>query len=92
MNQEFAQSDKEENKLKLLVLTQNNCRYCEQLKTFLRSEDVEFETVNMSEQPEYQEKYDVMGAPTTLLLDDEEVVAKLTGFDYEALETLIEQL
>lgn len=78
--------------MRLLVLTQNNCRYCETLKSFLKSEDVEFDTVNMSEHPEYQEKYDVMGAPTTLLLDDEEVVAKLTGFDPEALETLIEQL
>jgi glutaredoxin len=78
--------------LNLLVLTQNNCRYCEQLKQHLNNEQVEFETINMSEHPEYQEKYDVMGAPTTLLLDEDEVVAKLTGFDREGIETLIEQL
>jgi glutaredoxin len=78
--------------MKLLVLTQNNCRYCEILKSYLNDEQVEYETINMSEKPEYQEKYDVMGAPTVLLFDDEEVIAKATGFNPEVLETLIEQL
>lgn len=78
--------------MRLLVLTQNNCRYCETLKSFLNDQGVVYNIVNMSEQPEYQEKYDVMGAPTVLLLDDEEVIAKTTGFDPSILETLIEQL
>jgi thioredoxin 1 len=62
------------------------------VKQYLDGAEVEYETVNMSEQPEYQEKYDVMGAPTILLLDDEEVIAKATGFDPATLDTLIEQL
>lgn len=78
--------------MRLLVLTQNNCRYCEEVKSFLTDQEIEFETINMSVQPEYQEKYDVMGAPTILLLDDEEVITKTTGFNPEILNTLIEQL
>ena len=78
--------------MKLLVLTQNNCRYCGLVKQYLDGEQVEYETINMSEQPEYQEKYDVMGAPTILLLDEDEVIAKATGFDPDTLETMIEQL
>jgi thioredoxin 1 len=78
--------------MNLLVLTQNNCRYCEQVKQFLNNQDVEYETINMSDHPEYQEKYDVMGAPTILLLDDGEVITKTTGFNPAVLETLIEQL
>lgn len=78
--------------MELLVLTQNNCRYCENVKNFLNEEQVEYKTVNMSEQPEYQEKYDVMGAPTVLLLDDEEVIIKTTGFNPEVLQTMIEQI
>jgi thioredoxin 1 len=78
--------------LKLLVLTQNNCPNCEKLKSHLHNQEVEFETINISRQPEYIEKYDLMGAPTTLLLDEDEVVAKLTGFDREGIDTLIEQL
>lgn len=78
--------------MNLLVLTQNNCRYCEQVKEFLKDQEVEFDTFNMSDQPEYQEKYDVMGAPTILLLDDDEVITKTTGFNPAVLETLIEQL
>jgi glutaredoxin len=78
--------------MKLLVLTQNNCRYCEQVKLFLNDEQVEYETINMSEHPEYLEKYDVMGAPTILLLDEDEVIAKTTGFNPGDLEVMIEQL
>jgi thioredoxin 1 len=78
--------------MKILVLTQNNCRYCGMVKQYLDDSQVEYETVNMSEQPEYQEKYDVMGAPTVLLLDEDEVITKTTGFNVEILDTLIEQL
>lgn len=78
--------------MNLLVLTQNSCRYCGMVKQYLDNAEVEYETVNMSEQPEYQEKYDVMGAPTILLLDEDEVIAKVTGFNPETLDTLIEQL
>lgn len=78
--------------MKILVLTQNNCRYCGMVKSYLDDNQVEYETVNMSEQPEYQEKYDVMGAPTVLLLDEDEVIIKTTGFDVGVLETMIDQL
>lgn len=78
--------------MNLLVLTQDQCRYCGMVKQFLDNQEVEYETINMSEKPEYQTKYDVMGAPTILLLDDEEVIAKTTGFNPQVLETLIEQL
>lgn len=62
------------------------------VKQYLDDREVEYETINMSEQPEYQEKYDVMGAPTVVLLDDDEMVTKVTGFDPETLEVLISQL
>lgn len=78
--------------MKLLVLTQNNCRYCGMVKQYLDNEQVEYETINMSDHPEYLEKYDVMGAPTVLLLDEDEVIVKTTGFNPQVLETMIEQL
>jgi thioredoxin 1 len=78
--------------MNLLVLTQNNCRYCGMVKQYLDDNQVEYETVNMSEQPEYQEKYDVMGAPTILLLDEDDVISKTTGFNPSVLETFIDQL
>jgi thioredoxin 1 len=78
--------------MKLLVLTQNNCRYCEQVKLFLNNADVEYGTINVSNHPEYIEQYNVMGAPTVLLLDEDEVIAKTTGFNPGDLETMIEQM
>jgi thioredoxin 1 len=78
--------------MKLLVLTQNNCRYCGMVKEFLDNQEVEYETVNVSDHPEYQEKYDMMGAPTIILLDEDEVISKTTGFNPPVLETFIDQL
>lgn len=78
--------------MELLVLTKNDCRFCGMVKNFLDEEEVEYKTVNMSDEPDYQEKYDVMGAPTILLLDDEEVIAKSSGFQPGDLSTMIEQL
>lgn len=78
--------------MKILVLTQNNCRYCGMVKQFLDNEEVIYDTINMSEQPEYKDKYDVMGAPTVLLLDGEEVIVKSTGFNVDDLETMIDQV
>lgn len=78
--------------MNILVLTQNNCRYCGMVKQYLDDNEVEYDTVNMSDETEYQTKYDVMGAPTIVLLDDEEVIAKSTGFDPDTLDTFIGQL
>jgi glutaredoxin len=78
--------------MRILVLTQNNCRYCEMTKAYLNDQEVEFDVINTSNEPSYIEKYDMMGAPTVLLLDDEEVIIKSTGFNPEDLETMIEQL
>lgn len=79
--------------MKLLVLTQDNCRYCDMVKNYLVSKNVIFDVINLSTHPEYQDKYDVMGTPTILLMDGEEVVAKTYGFfNPETLDTFIDQL
>lgn len=78
--------------MELTVFTQNNCRYCGATKNFLNDNEVEFKEINISIEPEYIEKYDLMGAPTVILFDGEEVVAKSTGFEPDVLETFIEQL
>lgn len=78
--------------MELLVLTQNNCRYCKLAKQFLDSEEVDYKEVNVSNNPEYVETYNLMSAPTILLLDDGEEIVRSTGFDQGELQELIDQL
>jgi len=79
--------------MKLTVFTQNDCRFCGMTKGFLDDREVKYETINISDEPEYINKYDLMGAPTVVLFDEEnEEVARTTGFNPEELGVLIDNL
>lgn len=79
--------------MKLTVFTQNACRYCGEAKNFLDARDVSYETINVSDNPEYVDGLGLMGAPTIILYDeDNDEVARTTGFKPEELEAIIENL
>lgn len=78
--------------MEILVLTQDNCRYCKLTEQYLDREEVNYDEVNVSEHPEYVGKYNLMGAPTVLLLDGDEEVSRSTGFNSNDLDVMIEQL
>jgi thioredoxin 1 len=81
--------------MKLVVVSQNGCNPCQQVKNFLKDEGVEFELVNISETPEAIEEYGVMSTPVTILIDEEddnEEIGRVNGFDEEAIEVLVDQL
>lgn len=78
--------------MKLVVFTQNGCRPCAMVKNFLQGNDVEFETVNVSENPEAIEEHGIMSTPVTILFDEDEEIGRVVGFNPEDLEVLAEQL
>lgn len=56
---------------KLVVYTTNTCAYCQMVKKFLDSKKVEYEVVNLNENPErQQEAYDISGALTVPITTD----------------------
>lgn len=71
------------------VYSTPTCPYCEQLKSFLRENDVEFEDIDVSESEEDKEemveKSGQMGVPVVDV--DGEIVI---GFKKEKLEELLE--
>lgn len=56
---------------KLTVYTTDTCGYCSMVKRFLDSKKIEYEVVNLSENPERQkEAYEMSGALTVPVTTD----------------------
>lgn len=79
--------------MKLLKLEQPNCRNCGIVGQFLSNQGVEFETVDVSKNPDMAVKYDIMSTPVVILLDESgEEVERSAGFNPGQLEEMINKL
>lgn len=78
--------------MNLIVITQNGCDPCQRVKNYLNDEDVQFETVNINEDRSAIDKYGVMSAPVTILMDEDEEVARVIGYQESEIDVLISQL
>ena len=76
-------------KKKVIVFSTNTCPYCHMVKDYLKENNIEFEDINLSENPERAnemiEKSGQQGVPVILV--DEDVVV---GFDREKLKELLD--
>ncbi len=86
--------------MKAIVFTSNYCPYCrvfkrtvERLKNELDGL-VKFDVVNVDENRELAEKYEVMMVPTVVITKGDEVVGGFMGYaDYKtAREAILEQI
>ena len=76
-----------------MKLEQQNCRSCVFVSKFLNDKGVEFEVVDVTEQPDVASQYGVMGVPVTILLDEEgKEVQRSVGFNPEQLENIVAKL
>ena len=82
--------------MKIKFITQNVCAGCEILDNYLKNEhpDVEVEKINIDKEPDAVEKFDVMGTPTLILWDDEEIeeVTRHVGFRMGEDEDKVDEL
>jgi len=79
--------------LKILKLEKHNCRPCDMVENFLQDQNVEYDKINIEENPETSMQYGVMSVPVTLLLDDNGLeVDRVIGFNPPEIEKLIEKL
>ena len=80
--------------MKLIVISQKVCSACRVLENYLKNEhpELEYEHINISENPDAIEKYGVTGTPTTILWDDEdgEELTRHIGFDFDGGDDIIE--
>jgi thioredoxin 1 len=68
--------------MKLKKLEKYRCTYCNQLSDYLNQTGVEYESVNVEDNPEEASKYGVMTLPVLLLLDDDgNEVERMLGYN-----------
>jgi thioredoxin 1 len=79
--------------MKLLKLYQPNCRPCVFVENFLQDRGVEYQSINVQEEPEAAVEFGIMSTPVVVLCDDEgKEVKRSSGFNPPELENLISQL
>ncbi|MCY9156341.1 thioredoxin family protein [Bacillus haynesii] len=79
--------------MRLIKLEQPNCNPCKMVSNYLEQADIQFETVDVTQEPEVASRFDVMGVPVTILLNDHgEEVNRSVGFKPKELEELLKEL
>jgi len=79
--------------MKLLKLERKGCSPCMLVGNYLDSNGVEYEKVDVEDQPNIAVLYNVLSVPVTILLDDNgNVVKESKGFKPPELDELIAQL
>ncbi|MCY7948352.1 thioredoxin family protein [Bacillus atrophaeus] len=79
--------------MRLIKLEQPNCNPCKMVSDYLEHEDIQFETVDVTQEPEVASRFSVMGVPVTILLNDQgEEVNRSVGFKPNELDELLKEL
>ncbi|SNZ10033.1 thioredoxin 1 [Terribacillus aidingensis] len=79
--------------MKLLKLEQPDCRGCVEVGNILNNSEVEYEAIDVVENPEVADRYGVMGLPLTLLVDDKgKTLQRAVGVDRPAIVEMIEKI
>ncbi|AVB11533.1 Thioredoxin [Bacillus velezensis] len=79
--------------MKIIKLEQPNCNPCKMVSNYLNEVGVEYETVDVTQEPEVAAQFEVMGVPVTILLNEqEEEVNRSIGFKPDELDALINDL
>ncbi len=67
--------------MRLIKLEQPNCNPCKMVSNYLEQADIQFKTVDVTQEPEVASRFGVMGVPVTILLNDQgEEVKRSVGF------------
>ncbi|MED1818933.1 thioredoxin domain-containing protein [Bacillus subtilis] len=79
--------------MRLIKLEQSNCNPCKMVSNYLEQADIQFETVDVTQEPDVASRFGVMGVPVTILLNDQgEEVNRSVGFKPNELDELLKEL
>ncbi|MEC3668956.1 thioredoxin domain-containing protein [Bacillus velezensis] len=79
--------------MRLIKLEQPNCNPCKMVSNYLEHADIQFEAVDVTQEPEVASRFSVMGVPVTILLNDQgEEVNRSVGFKPNELDELLKEL
>lgn len=77
---------------KIVKFEKEDCNPCVMVTKFLEDNKIVFDVVNPFERPELAMRYKVRSVPTTILMDQEEELDRIVGYDLERLNTMIGRL
>ncbi|KJR69208.1 thioredoxin family protein [Bacillus velezensis] len=79
--------------MRLIKLEQPNCNPCKMVSNYLEQAGVEYEVVDVTQNPEAAAQFGVMGVPVTFLLNEQgEEVKRSIGFKPNELDELLKEL
>jgi glutaredoxin len=79
--------------MKLLKFSRVGCVPCQVVGNLLNDKEVEYEEVDVTEDEEIREKYDIHSVPVLILVDDQEqIVGRVNGLNPTAIEELLSKI
>lgn len=77
---------------KIIKFEKSDCNPCVMVSKHLDSKSTVFETINPFNNPEVAVKYKIRSVPTTLLIENDEVLMRSIGYQPDELNQIIEAL
>ncbi len=77
---------------KIIKFEKEDCNPCIMVSEYFKASSIPFDVVNPFNNPEVAMKYKVRSVPTTLLIDDDEVLMRVIGFQPSELKSMIDSL
>lgn len=74
---------------RILKFQRENCNPCNMISAFMDAEGIEYEAVDVYENPELTAEYGIMSVPVVILLDGEEEVGRVNGYNPSGLMNLL---
>lgn len=78
--------------MKLIKFEKDDCVPCSEVSKYLDSKNIQYERINAFNNPQLAVKFKVRGVPTLILLDEENEIDRIVGFDVAKIDSLLEKL
>lgn len=77
---------------KIVKFEKEDCQPCVMVSEYFSTRNIAFEAINPFNQPEIAMKFRIRSVPTTLLLEEDQEVMRVVGYQPQELSTLVESL
>lgn len=77
---------------KIIKFEKEDCNPCVMVSEYFNKQNVIFEAINPFNNPEQAMKYRVRSVPTTLLIENDQELMRIVGFQPTELKSMIDSL
>ena len=77
---------------RIIKFEKEDCNPCLMVSEYFKTHSIAFDAINPFNNPEVAVKYKIRSVPTTLLIENGEVLMRVTGYQPNELKSMIESL